>query len=504
MSIAGERGEARVGEGKEAGLQRHLGLFQATALNITMIVGAGIFITIPPMLSQLPGPYALLGWLAAGALILLDSLIWSELGAALPGSGGSYVYLLESYGRERWGRLMAFLFVWQFLLSGPLELASGLIALDTFSQSLSPAYHAFNERWTTRLVLWQEQDLSLTFSPARLGCLLLGLGLIALLYRSITSLGRLTVIFGLGLFGIIAWIIVEGALHFDPSRAFAFNGAATQPANLAAGLGAAMALALYSYLGYYNICYLGDEVRDPARTIPRSVILSALIVCVLFVGMHLALLGTVPWQEVPIDKEHQEGYSLAAVFMGKIHGPGHWTVPLLTVLLMGNCFVSAFSGLLGYSRIPYGAAQQGHFFARVGRVHPTHRIPHVSLLLVGGMTLVWSFFDLSNVINALITTRILEQFIGQAIGLVLLRRWQPDRPRPFRMYLYPLPLLLALIGWLYVYGTSGILFISLGLLTLLSGLVVFLLWSRWTGTWPFGDYSSSGPSSGSAGQPASR
>src|SRR3954454_10493944 len=100
-----------------------------------MIVGAGVFITIPLMLKELPGPWALLGWLIAGALILVDGLIWSELGAALPGSGGSYLYLLESYGPKRWGRLTAFLFIWQFMLSGPLELASGLIAMDVFSQA---------------------------------------------------------------------------------------------------------------------------------------------------------------------------------------------------------------------------------------------------------------------------------------------------------------------------------------------------------------------------------
>src|SRR5260370_36933360 len=96
------------------GLQRHFGLLHATALNVTMIVGAGVFITIPLMLKALPGPYALLGWLAAGALILIDGMVWSELGATLPGSGGSYLYLLECYGRQRWGRLIAFLFLWEF------------------------------------------------------------------------------------------------------------------------------------------------------------------------------------------------------------------------------------------------------------------------------------------------------------------------------------------------------------------------------------------------------
>src|SRR5438876_4913996 len=122
------------------GLQRHFGLLHATALNVTMIVGAGVFVTIPLMLRELPGPYAILGWLAAGALMLVDGMIWSELGATLPGSGGSYLYLLECYGRERWGRLMAFLFIWQFLISGPLEVGSGLIAMRQFFEALDPAW----------------------------------------------------------------------------------------------------------------------------------------------------------------------------------------------------------------------------------------------------------------------------------------------------------------------------------------------------------------------------
>jgi amino acid transporter len=473
-----------VGERGSGGLQRHFGLLQATALNVTMIVGAGVFITIPYMLGKLPGPYALLGWLAAGGLILVDSLIWSELGAELPGSGGSYVFLLEGYGRERWGRLMAFLFIWQFLLSGPLEIASGLIAMDTFSQSLSPVFRDFNEQHTHRLILWEAQSLDLTFSPARAGCMAAGAFILFLLYRSVAGLGRLTVLFWLGVLGVSGWILVEGWLRFDPARAFDFSGAAaTVPRDFATSLGAAMVLALYSYLGYYNVCYIGDEVRDPGRTIPRAILLSAALVCLLFVGLHLAMLGTVSWHEVPTDDAQLKQYSLAAAFMTRVHGD--WAAKLVTVLLMGSCFAGAFSGLLGYSRIPYGAARLGHFFQVVGRVHPRLRIPHISLLLVGGMTLFWSFFDLQNVIDALITTRVLVQFIGQIGAVMLLRRLHPERPRPFRMWLYPLPCLLALVGWLYVYLTAAPLFIGLGLATLFMGVVTFLMWSWQAGAWPF-------------------
>jgi amino acid transporter len=233
-----------------------------------------------------------------------------------------------------------------------------------------------------------------------------------------------------------------------------------------------MILAIYSYLGYYNVCYIGDEVRDPGHTIPRSIIASVVIVVVLFVGLHLAMLGTVPWQQVPTNDDN---FSLPAEFMRRIHGP--WAATAITVLLVWCCIGSVFAGLLGYSRIPYGAARHGHFFRVFAQVHPREKIPHVSLWLVGAMMLLWSFFDLQTVINALIVTRILEQFVAQAIGVMLWRRARPDAPRPYRMWLYPLPCLLALVGWLYLYVSSGWLYIGLGAATLAAGLLVYILWS---------------------------
>lgn len=463
-------------------LQRHFGLLQATALNVTMIVGAGVFITIPLMLQALPGPYILLGWLAAGLLMMVDGLIWSELGAALPGSGGSYLYLLESFGRQRWGRLMAFLFIWQFLISGPLEVASGIIAITQFSNALSPEFAQYNKTFAPlELGEWNEKKLTLNYGPSQWAGALIVVLLLALLYRRINVLGRLTLTFWVGVLAVIFWILVEGVRHFDEAVLFDYSAAAAQPPPLAWGLGQAMLLAMYSYLGYYNICYIGDEVRDPGRTIPRAIMLSAVVVCLLFLGLNLAMLGTVPWREVPPDMDN-----LPAEFMRRIHGTDSWTVTLVTLLLIWSCFGSAFAALLGYSRIPYGAARYGHFFSVLGRVHPVHNIPHVSLLLVGGLTLFWSFFDLQNVINALITTRILEQFVGQVVGVMLLRRLQPDRPRPYKMWLYPLPCGLALVGWIYMYISAGLPFIVLGLATLVVGSGVFLLWSRQSNTWPFG------------------
>jgi amino acid transporter len=471
-------------------LERHFGLLQATALNITTVVGAGVFVTIPLMLDKLPGPYALLGWLLGGLLIVADGLVWSELAAAFPGSGGSYLYLLECYGRQRWGRLMAFLFIWQFLISGPLEIASGLIALAQFSNGLGPEFRDFNKSWQFQLAPWGGVELPAFLDPSRILAFLVGVVILFLLYRRITILGRLTVTFWLGVLAVIAWILIEGLLHSDLSRAFDLSGGAEyRPRDFGTKLGAAMRLAIYSYLGYYTVCYIGDEVRHPARTIPRSILFSVLVVCVLFVGLHLAMLGTVRWQSVPTQEAELETYSLPATFMEQIHGkqpaPLVPAATLVTLLLMWSCFGSAFTGLLGYSRIPYGAARYGHFFSGLGRVHPVHRIPHVSLLVVGGLTLFWSFFSLQDVIEALIMTRILEQFVGQTAGLLLLRRLHPEKARPYKMVLYPLPCFVTLVGWLYLYVTAEWKFIAISLATLFFGGAAFLIWARHTGGWPF-------------------
>jgi amino acid transporter len=461
-----------------AHLDRHFGLYSAVALNVTMLIGSGVFLTIPLMLGKLAGPYALVAWLAAGLLMLADGLVWSELGAALPGSGGSYRYLLEGYGRGRWGRLLAFLFIWQFTISGPLEIATGFIAIAQVSGALDPDFAQFNKDHTVRQVLaqWQGQELAVSVGPARVGSVLLGVLMVVLLYRRINVLGKLTVTFSIGVLAAIAWILVEGWSRFDP--AIAFDPPPESAAGLwGDGLGPAMLLAMFSYIGYYHVCYIGDEVRDPARTIPRSILLTGLLVCLLFVGLHLAMLGVVPWQQVSEKTEN-----LPADFMRRIEGD--WAAVLVSLCLIWSSFGSCFAALLGYSRVPYGAARYGHFFGAFGQIHPVHHIPHVSLLWVAGLTFFWSFFDLDIVIQALLTTRILGQFIAQVGALALLRR-QPGRHFPFRMWLYPLPSGLALAGWGFLYVTSGGPVITFSLAVLGLGVPAFLTWARWTESWPF-------------------
>ncbi|MGH9314931.1 MAG: APC family permease [Vicinamibacterales bacterium] len=444
-------------------LLRRFGPLQATALNMSNMIGVGPFITIPLLMSALGGPQAMLGWLVAALIVIPDGLVWSELGAAMPGSGGSYVYLREGFGRETYGRLMAFLFIWQFILSGPLEIASGYIGFANYVG-----------------YVWQGM------APVAGMMVAAGVGLlnIALLYRRITSIGALTVTLWAGTLVTTAAVIGTGAMHFDPAVAFDFPPGAFQfSIGFLLGLGAAARVGVYDYLGYYDICYIGDEVKDPGRTIPRSIIISILAVAIIYVAINLSVVGVVPWREfVPADA-HPSSAFVVSSFMERIYGSRIATA--FTALILWTAFGSVFALLLGYSRIPYAAARDGYFFEVFGRVHPAKRFPHVSLVVIGLIAIACSFLSLGIVIDALITTRILVQFIGQIFAVILLRRLRPDMPRPFRIWLYPVPALVALVGWIFVFITSDWRVIALGLGTLAAGVLCFLGWSWRSARWPF-------------------
>jgi amino acid transporter len=444
-------------------LVRRFGLLPATALNMTNMMGAGPFITIPLLMSALGGPQAMLGWLVALVIVICDGMVWSELGAAMPGSGGSFNYLREAFGRERFGRLMAFLFVWQFVLSGPLEIASGYIGFA--------AYAGY---------IWK--GLTRTESIALITTV--GLINIALLYRRITSIARITVSLWLGTLVTVLAVIVAGATHFDPHIAFDFPpGAFNFSLGFFLGLGAAARIGIYDYLGYYDVCYIGDEVRDPGRVIPRSILISTAAVALIYLGINLAIIGVIPWREFVPASEHSESGFIVSTFMQKLYGER--VAMIFTLLVLWTAFGSVFALLLGYSRIPFAAAESGYFFRAFGRLHPTKDFPYVSLLVLGALSIVAGFFSLGTVIDALIVTRILVQFMGQVVGLVQLRRHAPDMPRPYRMWLYPLPALVALVGWIFLFATTQLRVILFGVGVLALGCVAFMVWSWSTKGWPF-------------------
>jgi amino acid transporter len=444
-------------------LVRHFGLLPATALNMTNMLGAGPFITIPLLMSAMGGPQALLGWAVALVIVICDGMVWSELGAAMPGSGGSFHYLREAFGPARFGRLMGFLFVWQFVLSGPLEIASGYIGFANYAG-----------------YIWK----GLTRSDVIVLITVVGLVNIALLYRRIQAIALITVSLWVGTLVTVLAVIITGAMHFNPRVAFDFPpGAFNFSLGFFLGLGAATRIGIYDYLGYYDICYIGDEVRDPGRVIPRSIVISTAAVALIYVAINLSIIGTIPWREFVPAEAHPESSFIVSVLMERIYGTRVATI--LTLLVLWTAFGSVFALLLGYSRIPFAAAESGYFFPVFGRLHPTRKFPYVSLIVIGAISIVAGFFSLGTVIDALIVTRILVQFMGQVVGVMLLRRRAPDMPRPYRMWLYPIPALVALLGWIFVFATTAPQVILFGIGVLALGCVAFLLWSRKTQRWPF-------------------
>jgi APA family basic amino acid/polyamine antiporter len=478
------------GSNPTPGLIRGVGLGSATALNMIDMIGVGPFITIPLIVSAMGGPQAMLGWILGAIFAMCDGLVWAELGAAMPGSGGSYRYLREIYGRNRLGRLISFLFIWQLSFSAPLSIASGSIGLAGYASYFWPGLeHEYVARnWSLQIPLLGPLQLRWLVSGATFVAIGMVTLAVVLLYRKITSIGWMSKLLLVGVLGTIGWIMFAGLTHFDASRAFSFPPDAFKLShNFFLGLGSAMLIAAYDYWGYYNVCFLGDEVKDPGRTIPRALLLSILLVACLYVVMNVSILGVVPWQDLTQSGQSNSGLYVVSIFMNRVYGP--WAANLATGLVMWTAFASVFSLMLGYSRVPYAAALDGNYFKAFARVHPEHRFPYVSLLALGGVALLFCFFSLVDVIAALVVIRITLQFLVQAIGVIVLRVRRPDLPRPFRMWLYPLPALIASVGFVFIliYRTNSLKQIRYALVILITGVAIYMVRAWRNREWPFGE-----------------
>jgi basic amino acid/polyamine antiporter, APA family len=466
-----------------------MGLGSATSLNMLDMIGVGPFITIPLIVSAMGGPQAMLGWILGAGFAICDGLVWAELGAAMPGSGGSYRYLKEIYGPNRLGRLISFLFIWQLTFSAPLSIASGCLGLAGYAAYFWPGLERVYFSHTAALHLPLIGNLQVSWIGTAGTAVAVGMCLFAvfLLYRRITAISRLSKLLWVVVMGTIGWIIFAGLTHFDSHRAFDFPpGAFTLSTGFFHGLGGAMLIATYDYWGYYNVCFLGDEVKDPGRNIPRALLLSILLVAGLYIVMNLSILAVVPWREMNAVGNAGSGLYVVSLFMQRIYGS--WAAKLVTGLVIWTAFASVFSLMLGYSRVPYAAALDGNYFRVFARVHPKHKFPSVSLVTLGGVAAVFCFLRLADVIAALVVIRIMLQFLVQAIGVIVLRVRQPDMPRPFRMWFYPLPALIASIGFAYILfiRVNALKEIRYAGVVLVLGTAIYLVRSWWLGEWPFG------------------
>lgn len=469
-------------------LIRGVGLAGATMLNMIDMIGVGPFITLPLIIAAMAGPQAMLGWVFGAALVICDGLVWAELGAAMPGSGGSYRYLNEIYGEGRLGRLMSFLFVWQLTFSAPLSIASGCIGFAMYAVYAFPSLDQTIATAALHVPVPLVGNLDAGLQVTLGSFVACGVCLLAtlLLYRKITVIEKLTRYLWAGVMLTLLWVIASGIWYFRPALAFDFPpDAFTLRPEFFTGLGAALLIAVYDYWGYYNVCFLGGEMRDPGRTIPRAVLLSIVLVAAIYIVMNISILGVIPWREFSAQADSDARRYVISSFMERLYGPRAALVA--TALIMWTAFASVFSLLLGYSRVPYTAARDRNYFRVFARVHPRQHFPHVSLLVLGGVAASFCFLRLADVIAALVVIRILVQFIAQIVGVMVLRRRRPEMPRPFKMWLYPAPALAALCGFIYVLlmrpnFQKEVLYAAV---LIVLGLVIYFIRARTRGEWPF-------------------
>jgi amino acid transporter len=439
--------------GGGAQLERSLNLGGAVALNMLDMIGVGPFITLPLILAAMGGPQAMLGWILGAGLALCDGLVWAELGAAMPEAGGSYAFLRRIYsgadGTHRLGRFLAFLFIFQLTFSAPLSVASGCIGLSQYATYLWPGLAGHTVRHMAHAGIY---SLGVAAGPATGVAICAVLAAVGLLYRGMAGLRVVTAVMWCTVMALIAWILVTGLLHGQLARAFTFpaHGFALTP-GFFLGLGSAMLIATYDYWGYYNITFLGGEVKDAARTVPRAILISIGLVAALYLAMNISVLAVLPWRGIVGAGSLDARRAVIAAFMETAYGPrlGPLLGKVAALLVMVTAFASVFSLLLGYSRIPYAAARDGNYFRVFGRLH-AKGFPNVSLLVLGAAAVCFCFFSLADVIAALVVLRILLQFLLQHVGVMWLRRAQPELKRPFRIWLYPLPPVLAICGFVYI------------------------------------------------------
>ena len=461
-----------------SGLERRIGLRSAVTLNMLEMIGVGPFITLPLVIAAAGFKLSLWAWVLGAAIAVADGLVWAELGAAFPRAGGSYAFLREIYGPHGAGNWLSFLYVWQVSFTAPLSIASGCIGLSSFLGVFWPGIDGA----PLGALPWLHYS-SLTAAAA---CLLVTW----MLYRKLSIVTGMAWVLFAGVLAAIAGVIVSGFVHASDLGGWHMPvapalGAVPGLKAAASELAQGTLLATYCYWGYYNICFLGSEVKRPEKTIPRAVLLSVMFVAAFYVTMDLAVLPSLGASASHASDSAPVRVQLVADIARSAFGG--WAGYAIAGLVVWTAFASIFSLLLGYSRVPYAAARDGNYFRFLAAVHPKHGIPHRSLIALGVVAAVFCFLTLTQVITLLVITRILLQFFLQQAGVILLRMQRPELARPFKIPLYPLPPLLAMAGFVFilvnrVHALQG-LAVAAGIAA--SGTAIYLFRAKRLGEWPF-------------------
>jgi amino acid transporter len=391
------------------------------------MVGIGPFVVMPFVVAQFDSGLFIWAWIFGAFTAFMDAMVWSELGAKYPLAGGTYNFHRIAFG-EKGGKLMSFLFVWQTSIQAPLVVASAAIGFAQYLTYIVP------------LDFWQLKIVS--------GGLVILVFL--LLYRKIETIGKISVIMGSIVVLTIIWIIISGLTNQQQSIKLLPTGSESF-FTLAfwAAIGQASVKTVYAYLGYYNVCHLGGEIKNPGKNIPKSIFISIIGIATLYLLMNISVMGVMPWQSVKEGDRY-----LVSSFMEQLYD--HQAGIIVTVLILCIAFSSLFAVVLGYSRVPYAAAVDGNFFEPFAKLHPTKNFPYISLIVLCALGFVFSLFmRLGDVISSILAMRIIVQFIGQGVGVVLLRKKFGTEGLPFKMWLFPVPIILSVAIWIFLFISTG-------------------------------------------------
>jgi amino acid transporter len=437
-------------------LVRGMGLVQSTAVNMLEMIGIGPFITIGVIISAMGGPQAILGWFLGAVFSVCDGMVYAELGAAMPGAGGAYIYFREAFNPRSWGRLFSFLFLWETLFVAPLGISAASVGFADYMHYVIP---------------------SLTHTGVGAVAAAVCVLITFLLYRPIKTVGRLSVIMLAFVLIAMLWVITTGLFHMNAKMAFDFPpGAFRLSKAFFFGLANATLIAMYNYGGYNNITYLGGEVKNPTKNIPRAIVLSVLVVAVLYLLMSVVIIGTIPWRDAAVS------HAVVSEFIGKIHGPRAASV--MTFLILAATLGGIFTMSLGYSRILFAAGAERNFFKILGSVHAKGHFPTVALLVINALAIPLCWFSLERLVSALMIIQIVFQFIPQVFAIFAIHLYRKEIVLPFRMWLYPLPAIIALIGWIYVAATPDQRqYLGTAVILLVLGLVVYFIRARVFASW---------------------
>ena len=433
---------------------RKINLLQATSINMIDMVGIGPFVVMPFVVAQFSSGLFIWAWIFGAFTALVDAMIWSELGAKYPLAGGTYNFHRIAFG-EKGGKLMSFLYVWQTAIQAPLVVASAAIGFAQYLTYIVP------------LELWQQKMVS--------GGLVILVFL--LLYRKIETIGKISVVMGSIVVLTIIWIIASGLMaQQQPVKFLPTGNESFFTLAFWGAIGHASVKTVYAYLGYYNVCHLGGEIKNPGKNIPRSIFISIIGISTLYLLMNISVMGVIPWQTVKQDDKY-----LVSTFMQLIYGQQAGII--VTVLILCIAFSSLFAVVLGYSRVPYAAAVDGNFFKPFAKLHPTKNFPYVSLMVLCGLGFVFSLlFKMSEVISAILAMRIVVQFMAQGVGVMLLRRKLGTKDLPFKMWLFPVPVIISIAIWIFLFVSTGW-FALWGSLIAVAGVIVYMMKQR---LWPEG------------------